>query len=148
MQYERDFPRCFMARTKKNLEQYQGDFEATHLVNSLLGLLIVPKEAQFTNIPDTPVDQLCGDDWGNITDWLGRPTRCDLGHEHTLTLRQFVRRLRNAVAHFEVQPFPESGVVKGFKFADRRSSFEASIPIADLKRFVLKLCSSLSDQPE
>lgn len=142
MEYEIDFHRSFVERTRKNLDSYQGEYEATHLINSLLGLLIVPKERLLDDIPTTPLDQLDHTQWGRTSDWLTQPNKCELGHEHSLTLRQFVRKLRNAVAHFHIQPYPESGEVQGFRFAD--GSFKAKVPVPDLKLFVKQLASELA----
>lgn len=142
MEYERDFHRSFMARTRKNLENYKGEYEATHPINSLLGLLVIPKEKIFDRIPATPPDQLDTTQWGSVSDWMTQSNKCDLGHVHTLTLRQFVRKLRNAVAHFHIKPYPETGVVEGFHFED--GSFKANIPVHDLKVFVMQLSSELA----
>lgn len=144
MQYENDFHRSFMKRTQKNLDDYQGEYEATQLINSLLGLLIVPKERLFDLIPDTPLDKLNFAEWGKVPQWMARPAKCDLGHEHTLTLRQLVRKLRNAVAHFKIQPFPENGVVQGFCFSD--GAFKVKAPVDELKLFAKQLAATLNTQ--
>ena len=47
--------RAFMERTLKLVRGYEGKFEATHLINCLLGLLIVPSKTMFTGIPDEPL---------------------------------------------------------------------------------------------
>lgn len=142
MEYEQDFPGSFMERTRKNLEEYKGGSEATHLINSMLGLLIIPTEKHFERTPKTLLNQLDPAEWGNVSGWMTHPYKCDLGHEHTLTLRQFVRKLRNAVAHFDITPYPVQGPVEGFKFKDK--SFEASIPVHDLTCFVKQLASELA----
>ncbi len=143
MEYESDFPRCFMKRTQKNLESYKGNYEATQLIDSLLGFLIVPKEKLFEKIPITPLNELCTTEWGNVSTWLPQEIKCDLGHEHRLTLRQLVRKLRNAVAHCHIQPYPKTGVVKGFEFADK-PSFKAKVPVAELNQFIKQLASTLA----
>jgi hypothetical protein len=77
MQYESDFPRSFMVRTRCNLENYHGQYEATQAINCLLGLLIVPKERLFNLIPDTALDRLDSAEWGPIQRWIKRIGRCD-----------------------------------------------------------------------
>lgn len=141
MEYESDFHRSFMVRTQKNLENYRGDYEATQAINSLLGLLIVPKEKLFAHIPDDLLTDL-GDAWGTVSQWIRNPGKCDHGHRHPLTLRQLVRRLRNAVAYFKISPYPAQGEIQGFKFSDR-NGFSASIPVTELRRFVVKLAMTL-----
>ena len=155
MEYEPDFPRCFIKRTLTNLENYQSNcqnscqekYEATQLLNSLLGLLIVPNESLYERISTTPLDTLSANEWGAVSTWITQPIKCDLGHTHTLTLRQFVRKLRNAVAHFHIKPYPEEGIVEGFEFADkpRKPSFKAKIPVPELSKFVKKLASTLDN---
>nr|WP_319565535.1 HEPN family nuclease [uncultured Rhodoferax sp.] len=144
MEYESDFHRCFMERTQENLKNYQGNYEATQLINSLLGLLIVPKEKLFEKIPTTPLNELPPSEWGDVSKWVTQKIKCNLGHDHTLTLRQFVQKLRNSVAHFHIQPYPETGTVEGFEFADK-PSFKAKIPVAELDRFVKQVASTLAN---
>lgn len=47
-----NFDISFIERTKSNLEDYKGEFDFTMLLNSLFGLIVVPKESredrQFT----------------------------------------------------------------------------------------------------
>lgn len=151
MEYKEDFHRSFIERTHKNLTDYTGEYEATHLINRLLGLLIVPKEKLIEDLPTTPLDALDTEEWGNIPMWPNGPTRCDLGHEHVLTLRQFVRRLRNAVAHFGLSPLHDSGVVRGFKFEDGnngRNDFSASTRVNELRRFIIKMAKTLTPSAE
>ncbi len=142
MEYDSDFHRSFMVRTQKNLDDYHGVHEATHLINSLIGLLIVSREQLFDCIPNTPLDRLAPAEWGRVSDWITQPIKCNPGHVHTLTLRQFVRKLRNAVAHFRIEPYPEQGTVEGFSFID--GSFKTKIPEAELKTFVNKLANELA----
>jgi len=141
MEYESDFYLCFMERTQQNLDSYEGGYDATQLLNSLLGLLIVPKEKLFDQIPDTSLNELSPSEWGDVSSWVTQNINGDLGHGNTSTLRQFVRKLRNSVAHFHITPHHESGVVRGFRFA--YGSFNAEIPEGELKKFVKQLASTL-----
>jgi len=50
MEYS-DFPKDFIMRTQKNLKKYRGKFEVTNLINSCLGLIIIPKEQLKNNLP-------------------------------------------------------------------------------------------------
>jgi len=43
------FIKCFIERTRENLNNYQGNFEVTQLINSLLGLFVFPAEKYFHN---------------------------------------------------------------------------------------------------
>lgn len=62
MEYESYFIKDFMRRTLKIVRDYEGPYDATLLVNCLLGLLIVSKESLIASIPDTPFEDLAV--WG------------------------------------------------------------------------------------
>ena len=62
MQFEKKFERDFMRRTLKLVQEYTGPYDATLLLNCLLGLLIVPKETSLDKIPTDPISKL--KDWG------------------------------------------------------------------------------------
>lgn len=62
MEYAEQFELDFMRRTLEVLDTYRGEYDATILVNCLLGLLIVPKEKSFEKIPDSPIGDLSN--WG------------------------------------------------------------------------------------
>lgn len=142
MEYEPEFAKSFMSRTLELVAQYDGAYDATFLINCLLGLLVLPKEALLNKIPATPLGSL--DQWGIQRSSIKNPGKCDYGHQHDLTLRQFVRRMRNAVAHFQVEPFPKKGDVVGFTFKDR-NGFRVELTLAELKQFVVKLSEHLKN---
>jgi hypothetical protein len=58
MEFSDQFERDFMRRTLKLVQDYQGPYDATLLLNCLLGLLIVPKERSIDRIPADPVADL------------------------------------------------------------------------------------------
>ena len=62
MEYDQEFERDFMRRTLELVRDYRGPYDATNLLNCLLGLLIVPKEKSLKKIPDEPVAELAR--WG------------------------------------------------------------------------------------
>ena len=92
----------FVERTRCNLEHIEerarcGDdddvYPVTQLWNSLLWLIVVLHEDHEQRLPATPMTELYAQGWPDIT-IKGR------GPE---TLRDLVRKLRNAVAHFNVE---------------------------------------------
>lgn len=143
MEYDPDFARSFMKRTLALATEYDGPLDATLLVNCLLGLLIVPKEALIEKIPTTEFDSLL--QWGIKPDSIKRLGRCDYGHEHRPNLRQLVRRLRNAVAHFRIEPRHENEQVSGYTFSDQ-NGFRAEVSLGEIKAFVTKLAAHLETQ--
>ena len=58
MEYAKDnaFVKDFVLRTKENICRGSHPYEVTQLVNSLVGLLILPKERYYTNIQDNMID--------------------------------------------------------------------------------------------
>ena len=72
MEYDADFHRDFMRRTLSILRTYQGDYDATLLINVLLGLLIVPRERSFDSIPPEAVEKK----WGLSADSVSNFGEC------------------------------------------------------------------------
>jgi len=101
MEY-RDFIADFAHRTLLNLDHIQaqadsgkGDvYPVTQLWNSLLGLIVLPRERDLSRIPETAMTELRSKGWPQIT--------TTSGDEHQ-SLHDLVRDLRNAVAHFNVK---------------------------------------------
>lgn len=142
MEYDPDFARSFMRRTHKIARDYDGPYAATILINCLLGLLVVPKEVLLDKLPDIPFESLA--EWGVCPASITNFGKCDYGHEQP-TLRQLVRRMRNAVAHFKIEPFSSSGEVQGFVFKDR-NGFEAKLELSALRTFVIKVAEYLENE--
>jgi len=142
MEYEHKFTKSFMSRTLEIVNKYDGPYDATLLINCLLGLLVLPKENLLDKLPDVPFDQF--DHWGIKQDSIKNHGRCDYGHHHELNLRQLIRRMRNAVSHFRVEPFQTAGKVQGFEFKDR-NGFHAKLTLPELKEFVIKLSEHLKN---
>ena len=69
----------------------------THLVNSLLGIVVVPKERYFeAELLCLPLEEMCGDNWPKWNILLDEPKG---KQEKTETLDVLVAHLRNATAH-------------------------------------------------
>jgi len=143
MQFEKKFEKEFMLRTLELVKQYKGPFDATLLLNCLLGLLIVPKETSLDKIPTDPASKLKS--WGISPSSIKRFGLRTKQNQHPNTLRGIVYNLRNSVAHIKVEPISNNKEVKGFTFRDR-SGFEATIDIAEVKIFVEKLAKHLEKQ--
>ncbi|GAB6141645.1 hypothetical protein JCM14076_23740 [Methylosoma difficile] len=143
MSYNSDFERAFIERSLALVQTYGGPYDATLLLNCLLGLLIVPKEACLASIPKDPIEQLhkWGIDPSSITEF-GTATKPD---EDPHNLRGLVCRLRNSVAHFRFRPEPEDGEVIAFHFHDK-SGFKATVKLNELKSFVEILAEHLQNK--
>src|SRR4030067_3602426 len=100
MDYE-IFERDFIVRTLRIVEQYDEcikgheKYEVTLLINCLLGLLILPKERCYVNIPKNKLSDLI--DWGltqeNIISWGSRSN--NINPDHYETLLEVEHKIRN-----------------------------------------------------
>ena len=143
MEYDAEFARSFMERTLTLVTEYEGPLNATLLINCLLGLLIVPKEKLLIEkIPITAFESIA--DWGISPKSIKSFGKCDQGHEHQPNLKQLVRRLRNAVAHFKIDPVHLNGKVTAISFHDR-NGFHAVVPLEELKEFVVRMSKHLHE---
>lgn len=94
--------RDFAERTRQNLDYIERSVEGgeevydiTQLVNSMLGLLVFPQQRYFNNIPKTPLKDLREDGWPDVQ-VIG-------DFQAPKDLRLFMRYLRNAIAHFNIE---------------------------------------------
>ena len=140
VEYEDNFEKSFMQRTLTLISEYEGPLDATLLVNCLLGLMVLPKEAFIEKLPAVDFESLA--DWGVAPTSIKEAGRCSEGHQHKLTLKQLIRRLRNAVAHFRVKPIHLDGKVHSFSFRDQ-NGFHAELSLTEMKAFVVKLATYL-----
>jgi len=143
VEYEDEFQLDFMRRTLKVVQDYQGPYDATLLLNSLLGLLIVPKESSLDRIPQDPLAQLAA--WGVSPRSIKAFGRCQCGTAHPETLRQLVKGLRNAVAHFRFRPLHHDRKCVGFAFDDR-SGFKAELNLEEMRELTERLATHLANE--
>lgn len=98
-----DLVRDFARRTRSNLDfltaAQRSDpaasiYEVTHLINSLLGLLVFPQQKYVEGIPQTPLSELAARGWP-IPRIVGE-------YPQAPNLRELVRMLRHSIAHFNI----------------------------------------------
>jgi hypothetical protein len=141
MSYVGEFERAFMRHTLAIVRDYRGEFDATLLVNCLLGLLIVPKEDYLKAIPADPLDNL--PNWGIQRSSIIAAGRVSPKSQVKVTnLRELVTSLRHAVAHFNVRPFPDHGEVRGFVYTNG-IGLHARISLSEMREFVTRLAEHL-----
>lgn len=101
---QEDLLRDYAVRTLQNLrviEQLKqthtvdGVYETTQLINSLLGLIVLPVEQYFEQFPAISIDELVREGW-KIPKVVG-----DFPQVNNLC--ELIRNLRNAVAHFNIK---------------------------------------------
>jgi len=149
MEYHQEFILDFAERTRSNLEfieaaEAEGDnvYEVTQLANSLLGLLVFPREHYLQSIPDTPLAVLVDKGWPKIKTTYGV-----LPQE---TLQQLVRMLRNSIAHCNVEfSCDRNRQVDGIKVWNNKNnqkSWEAQLSIADLRCLAFKFIELIESE--
>ncbi len=131
-----DFVDSYMRRTLKLIHGYKGPHQATNLINSLLGLLVVPGDAFVARIPEAPLSTLKG--WGVSRRSVRRLGKSNNGHGRGATLRNLYVGLRRSMAHLGLRIQHRSGKITGFEFRDR-GGFHAVITPGELRRFIVKL---------
>jgi HEPN pEK499 p136 len=103
------------SRTRKIITDVNHEYDATLLMNCLLGLLVVPKEKQLFN--KEKLNKKINDVSFN---WLQGKTikiPCQCSGTFTPTLNEFLRRMRNAIAHFDIKSYPLNDKdIAGFEF--------------------------------
>ncbi len=133
----------FVERTKKIIEQYdslnlpeEDKFEVTLLLNCLVGLLILPQQYWYDRLSTTLIN---GNDWGIAPEHI-----TFIKQSETKSIKNIGRHLRNAVSHYKFTAYKNSSnKINEIKFEDfnqnRIKTFEAHIPLANLRKFIYKL---------
>ncbi len=144
MSYLSNFERSFTEHTLAIVEAYSAEYDATLLINCLLGLLVVPKETMLNAIPETQLSEL--EKWG-IDPLSIKEAGRSIGKNDPdpQTLRGLVFNMRHAVAHFNIKPMPHVGEVEAFEFKNERG-LHAVISIKELRVFVKRLSVHLKNQ--
>lgn len=130
--------RHFAHRTRKNLETIErfsaGEenkyFEVTQLINSAVGLVMFPQQEYFDQLPTTALKDLEKVGWPSVA--------FEHGSSKTSNLRDFVRYIRNSIAHFNVDFRADGGRIAGVYLWNRQNVSEPPdwlcyIPIDDLR---------------
>jgi hypothetical protein len=123
----------FVSRTLHILDNYDGPYGVTLLVNCLLGLIVLPRERGYKHISEKngihfsdlgikESDIIC---WGKISEQEKSATR-------------FLRSMRNAVAHIKIESITSEGEIESLHFHDE-SGFEAVFTIETVKQMVRQL---------
>lgn len=132
----------FVQRTIDILNKYEGANEITLLINSLLALLIVPKERALASL--------------KARNWkleVGKDCECVDWHDNAGRKRgqysEFVTQLRHAVAHiqFETESTDESkirAVVFTSNLYESEKPFVAKLNIAQIIRLAERLSSHVA----
>ena len=139
----------FISRTEKNLraiEKLSQDgesvYEVTQLINSLLGLLVYPRENFFDEIPEITREAMIKQGWPLPDEEISQ----------IQNLRKLVKNMRNAVAHLNIDFIADNNEIVGIRFKnyrpcdeDRKTpSWIGEYNIEPLKKFVNMFLARIS----
>lgn len=136
MQNEK-FKRDFIIRTKENLVKIteQNGYEVTHLINSSIGLLIVPEQKFYNEINDTFVSDAT----------LNEIKSCvTIGNN--ISLKDLVRHLRNSISHSRIKFENDNERISKIVFEDGKNNtttFLAKIGVELYEKFVLEFSENI-----
>jgi hypothetical protein len=129
MDYERSVL-DFVDRTKKNMVATDGwragdpstpFYEVTNLVNSMLGLIVLPTQQMLEDMRQVKVEQHGIAEWRVAFELV--PRKGSLPQE----LRPLLTGMRNSIAHTSLE-FPSDGAnISGITFVNRANNKAASI---------------------
>lgn len=158
----KEFIQDFIKRTKENYEKVKdGPYEVTQLINSAIGLLIIPKEYEKANESENEKKMKNRNKTIQISDdfvdesLLNKMISCvDDKYKNNLDLAELVRHLRNGIAHSRIDFMPgetslrepnnhigkviiedrdkDKGKIKG------KINFKIDLPIDLLKEFFME----------
>jgi len=124
----------FIARTQKNLiaieclKEKGGEvYEVTQLLNSMLGLLIFPKERRlYEKIQPKSWDTMVEEGWPLPSG----------DNAHVSDLEELIRHMRNAVAHCKFNLTTDHDEISSIEFRDIPSFWTGVYDVASLRKFV------------
>ena len=114
-QYCKPLEKSFVCRTNKLIQEYNGEYDATMLLNCLLGLLMVPFEKNKALFKDENRTSVIRDMFNRLQ--VGGRYN-DFGGDYSDF--EIIRFVRNAIAHFHVESVPAQGTIRGFCFSAYR----------------------------
>ena len=142
---DKEFVADFVQRTKDNISCGYHPHEITQLINSLVGLLILPKERYYDNIQNTMIDrQLLNE----LRQCIDIPSA---NHRHNLKF--IVRRMRNAISHFHIEckVDKDTRLIDHIVFMDfddgnisDNPDFQITIPNRILEQFVYQFSDTVA----
>ncbi len=137
-----DFEYDFIERTLTDIKKYHGDYEVTALVNGCVGLLIIPKENLFNQLPDVDVSSY-GIDLSKI--------QVNDKYRLPYSLKNILRHIRNSIAHGNFNQEDSSGsIIRSLRFQDFKKvneqkimTFEMIIDVYQFRDFAIRVASEV-----
>lgn len=146
----KEFVKDFAFRTKKNLKYIESKknigcdsvFEFTQLVNSLLGLLVIPQERECDRICNNFVSQKTCEGLKACIERNDYNNECDFTN--------ILRHMRNAIAHGQVEIGATNGEISSILFIDKNHNncrqFHIRLTCSQLRDFIEEFSDSLIEK--
>lgn len=145
----KNFLKDFAERTKINYQNLnKGTYEVTQLINSMVGLLIIPEQKAYDRICDNLISAEL------LNKLKGSNCLKQYTYNKSLDLKQICRHLRNAVSHshlkFEstqAQTAAKTSEIELIIFTDKDRyghCFEMQLSIELLQEFLFEFSSAIS----
>lgn len=140
----KDFSKDFIERTKYNLEVYQGEYEVTHLINSCLGLIIIPKQMLADKLSNEAIYE------GDLSYGISKDKNF-IKDDYAPTgdkihgLKNIVRHIRNGLSHGRIERRVSNDKKKeiiGLKIYDcynGEENFLIEFTLEEFKTFALRV---------
>jgi len=138
----------YLTRTLANLvaienlkAKGESVFETTQLINSLLGLIVFPRQSALSRIPKMQLASLRSKGWTLPLE--------NNQYMNVTELRELVTSLRHAIAHFNIEFISDnSNSIGAIKFWNTKPQtttriWEATFEVAMLRSFIAKLIEVL-----
>lgn len=141
-----DFLLDFITRTKDNYIKLQGSpYEVTQLINSSVGLLIIPEQTRFNKLKDEMISQ-------ELLKDMQKCVKLDTYSEDSSApnLQQIAKHMRNAIAHYNLTFHNNSKnppEIQSISFTDSNTineQFEMEVSIELLRTFFFEFSDAAS----
>lgn len=113
----------------------------TLLLNCMVGLLILPQQHWFKNLP---ASRLSHEEWGIKDEHIS------FIKEGSKTVNIIAKHLRNSIAHYKFSAFDDiTGDINSINFEDyyrSKLTFKANVPVPCLRQFTTKLIDTLMSE--
>jgi hypothetical protein len=134
----------FVERTQRILIEYSGEYKLTNLLNCMIGLIVLPNERAQNDFPtlwerDIKDIPIYSDLKINIFNPIrGKDRNTGVIDYYPTTLKVFLRKLRNSIAHQNIEPINEGGLFVGAVFRNKIfgvADFESEFRRRELEAF-------------
>lgn len=132
-----NFPIDFLSRTIENIENYQGPFETTNLINNCLGLILIPRQYLISKLPPLSIF--------DIIEELEFSNQIQVFEaQDNYSLIKIFTHIRNGIAHGRIEQISQDGEIVGVKISDRYSdihpeNFTIELLIPQFKKICIKI---------